>query len=517
MYDTLNLLPALNSPASPCEVLRTLDAVTHVASCEPDLQSLYGVIHREISRIMVCDAFYVCRYDGHNLLEFDYQFDEGVLEPGRCEPLGAGPTSYCVRQQEPYVLGMHNAAVHRAALPLGQAKASRSAIHVPLMVDGEVIGVLSTQSYEPNVYNDMHVRVLTLVAAKAAGAIRNADLRERNRRQVERLNQLSHALRVREQSLKSVGDLVMTCDAEGVITAYNQAVCRALGYGPREIVGQSIASISTTERRDWTAFKQAKDRCINVTSRNGRTVPIRYNTKTLVQEGRPAGFLIVARDLSDLQRAEDAGRAALTLERRRISRDLHDGLIQSLSIAKMQLHLLQGSHALDDGVRRDLMDLQDTLTRGLAEARQYIVDLKHVYLECDGLVHAARRYTEDFGRVTGLRIEVAHDTEESPLSSREEVQLFFILREALNNVRKHAEANRVCVHFRRAPGAFEMCIEDDGCGFDPDAVEVAAESDHWGLPHIRERAHALGGVGEIASRPGHGTRVSICLPITNEE
>jgi PAS domain S-box-containing protein len=505
-------------PAMPCDALRALDAIAHVASQELDLQTLYGVIHREVSKVMECDAFYVCRYDGADDLDFVYQFDEGVLEPSSHERLGNGPTSYCIRNREPFVLTRDNAGIHGSGRYMGQRRCSLSAIHVPLLVDGQPIGVISAQSYRPDAYDESHVRLLGIIAAKAAGAIRNADLRERNRRHEERLSQLAHVLRVREQTLKSVGDLVMTCNADGKITAYNQAVCDALGYGPRELVGQCIIALRTSERGEWPSFRHARNRRITVTAKDGHTVPVLYSTEFLDEEdGRPAGYLVVARNLSDLQRAEEAGRAALALERHRISRDLHDGLVQSLAIAKMQLQLLLRDHALDDATREDLGELQETLTRGLAEARQYIVDLKHAYVESDGLVRAARRYARDFGRVAGLVIEVDTDADESPLGDTEEVHLFYILREALSNVRKHADATSVRVRFRREPDTFRMCVEDDGRGFDLAALDANEDrSEHWGIRHIRERAQALGGCAEIASRPGQGTRICVRLPVAPE-
>jgi PAS domain S-box-containing protein len=513
MPNTLKLL-LRQSPQNPCSALRALNAIANVASHEPDLQTLYGVIHREVCKIMECDAFYVCRYNGRGRLDFEYRFDEGVLEPARSVPLGTGPTSYCIRQREPFILSEDNAAVHHSGMYLGQTKVSSSAMHVPLLIEGEPIGVLSAQCYRTDAYDETHLRVLSLIAAKAAGAIRTADLCERNSRHVERLNQLAHALRVREQTIKNVGDLVMTCDLKGDITAYNDAVCRALGYGRRELMGQSIVALRTSERGDWDVFRRARGRRITVVSKAGHPVPLLYSTRTLDENGVPAGYLVVARNLSDVQRAEEDGRAALALERRRISRDLHDGLIQSLSIAKMQLHLLLGNHALDDKTRTDLEGLQDTLTQGLAETRQYIVDLKHVHLESDGLVCAARRYADDFGRVTGLNVTVDASDDESPLGDSEDVQLFFILREALSNVRKHAAATNVWIRFERLENLFEMCVEDDGHGFRVSQDELGGgPGAHWGIPHIRERAHSLGGRAEIASCPGSGTRICIRLPI----
>lgn len=505
-------------PTAPCSALRALDAISLVASQEADLQSLYGVIHREVCKIMECDTFYICRYDGVDTLDFVYQFDEGVLESAERTPMVDGPTTYCIRNREPFLLTPDTLYIHRRSQHLGQPRESLSAIHCPLLVDNEPIGAISTQSYLPDVYDEMHVRLLSVIAAKAAGAIQNAELRERNRRQEERLSRLSHVLRVREQTLKSVGDMVLTCDVNGRITAYNQAVSDALGYTQRELLGKEAISFRTSDRGEWNAFRQARNRRITVSAKDGHMVPVMYSTEALHDDmGRPAGYLVVARDLSDLQRAEQAGRAALALERHRISRDLHDGLVQSLAIAKMQLQLLERDHALDGGTRDDLAALRETLTRGLAEARQYIVDLKHAHVGNDGLMDAARRYASDFGRVAGVDVEVETDTDDSPLGDAEEVHLFYILREALSNVRKHADARRVHITFSRASDMFQMCIEDDGKGFDmASRVESPDAGAHWGLAHIRERAETLGGCAQITSAPGQGTRVCVRLPVAPE-
>jgi len=494
------------------DALLALDAISQALSRETDPRSLYSVIHREVSKVVECDAFYVCLHDGSDVVEYVYRYDQGTFVPRGVVRLSGGPTSYCLRERKPFVLTPENTPMHQSGMYLGQKRRSQSAIHVPMLVDGEPIGVISAQSYRPDAYQEAHVRMLAIIAAKAATAVRNTQLLDQVRSQVENLHTLMRALQIHDLTLGRVDDVVVTVDLEGRITAHNEALTRILGYGPTELIGRPVISLRTSGRGSFPSFQHARNRRITLTAKDGRQIPIVYSTEALTEDGKVVGYLTIGRDLTDLQRSEEAGREALALERQRISRDLHDGLIQSLSIAKMQLQILQRECSEACNLR-ELAELQETLSRGLAEARHYIVELKHAHIGQEGLVSAARRYARELGRVSGLSIGVSSDTETSPLSDTDEVQLFYILSEALNNVRKHSKAKRVRVAFRVLRSAFRMSIEDDGRGFDPAALPPGT---HWGIQHIRERASALGGSADISSTHGSGTRVSMTVPLAPE-
>jgi signal transduction histidine kinase len=92
------------------------------------------------------------------------------------------------------------------------------------------------------------------------------------------------------------------------------------------------------------------------------------------------------------------------------------------------------------------------------------------------------------------------------------VQLLRIIQEALSNVRKHARARRAWVRLRPASMGVEAVIEDNGVGFDPDALR-RTDLPRFGMATMRERAEAVGGTFELAAGPGQGTRVTVRLPI----
>ncbi|HEY3268900.1 MAG TPA: GAF domain-containing protein [Armatimonadota bacterium] len=497
---------------SEADALRALDAISHALTHPADLDALYRAIHTEVSRVMPCDVFTVCLCKPRGVLHFVYQWDQGVDYPAEKLRLEDGPTVTCLRTREPFVLDERNRHIHVSGSFLGPPVPSASAIHVPMLVEDEVVGVISSQSYRPHGYDERHVRLLSIIASKAGVAVRNTQLVERVRSQVAKLEKLTRALKVREQSLERVDDLVVTTDENGIVTAYNEAVTRTLGYSPREMIGRSVLSVRASGPGYWDIFRGARNRRITILTKDGRPVPVIYSTEPLRVDGRVTGWLTVARDLTAIQRTEEEHRRSMAMERGRISRDLHDGLIQSLSIARMQIQILQREHPTAE-VGGALLDLQATLTRGLVEARHYVVDLKHAQLGPEGLIRAARAFAQELGRVTGLAIGVLAAVDSSPLSDTEEVQLFYILREALNNVRKHAAAKRVWVEFRQDGGEFRMSIEDDGQGFDLAGAPLAGNEAHWGLSNIRERADALGGRARVESAPGKGTVVSVFVPL----
>lgn len=191
--------------------------------------------------------------------------------------------------------------------------------------------------------------------------------------------------------------------------------------------------------------------------------------------------------------------AAATEERRRLARDLHDGLAQELAYISRESRLLTRDGASPGAAER----IAASSERALDEARSAINALTTDDVESldVAIAHAA----EDMGwRVgTEVRLDLATDVEVSP-ATRE--ALLRIVRESVTNAGRHGGASTVTVALRE-DGV--LSIEDDGCGFD---LEDAAAKGRFGLVSMRERAEGLGARFRITSKPGRGTRVEVGLP-----
>ena len=200
---------------------------------------------------------------------------------------------------------------------------------------------------------------------------------------------------------------------------------------------------------------------------------------------------------------------AVTAERSRLARDLHDSVTQSLysltlfSEAARHLAKEQGHKNIEQQIKQiGVISLQ-----ALKEMRLLVYELQPPELERDGLVRALRRRLEAVEGRAGVeaRLEVE---EYVRLPGSVEQELFRIAQEALNNSLKHAAATSVVVYLRQDSGCIEMEIVDDGVGFEPKAN---LDSGGMGLKNIRERTERLGGTGTVHSKLGEGTNIKVVI------
>jgi signal transduction histidine kinase len=213
---------------------------------------------------------------------------------------------------------------------------------------------------------------------------------------------------------------------------------------------------------------------------------------------RTTGYLVLllgaAREIRQYWSAQS--RAAVLEDRRRLARELHDGLVQELGYLRM------GAVSLpDDEVRRDLLA---TCDRALDEARAAVDALGRSTDEPLGFVlpRAARQVAERY------RARVDVDLDDS-VSSDPELRhaLVRITREAVSNAIRHGHPARISVRLSREGDRCRLVVEDDGRGFDPAAV--TREGTGYGLTSMADRARVLGGSFSIDSRPGRGTQVLV--------
>lgn len=209
-------------------------------------------------------------------------------------------------------------------------------------------------------------------------------------------------------------------------------------------------------------------------------------------------FVGAAREIGVYQRAH--AEARVHEERRRIARDLHDGLAQELAFIATRARELK---ALGNGSTQ-LSQLASAAERGLDESRRAIAQLN---LQTEDPFDVALIQTvEDVAQRLGSRVSVEADTAPGLAPYRQE-QLLRIVREAMTNAVRHGEASHVRVRFWNGR-VLRLRVEDDGTGFDPVAVHPRG----FGLVVMNERAKAIGGQLRIASSPSEGTQIEVTVP-----
>lgn len=215
---------------------------------------------------------------------------------------------------------------------------------------------------------------------------------------------------------------------------------------------------------------------------------------------------------------KEAG-AAVTEERTRIACEIHDGLVQSLAGVNFKLDLCQELVKKDpDACQSTLRETKHQLKLAIQEARQVILNLRPVHFDKLELIPAITNYLRSFETQSQIKTEFKVVGQETPLFPRTKIFLFRIVQEALSNVQKHAKAETVSVHLEVAPEILTVTVADNGIGFDVDAVSGDPDKwDHFGLRGIVERARLVGGEGQVESRKGAGTRVTVRVPLQTKE
>jgi signal transduction histidine kinase len=218
--------------------------------------------------------------------------------------------------------------------------------------------------------------------------------------------------------------------------------------------------------------------------------------------------------LRDEERGDLLGKiiTAQEEERRRIARELHDDINQTLTGLAMNLRSIENLIASDpDTARKELESLRQS-TRGTVEnVRRLILDLRPSLLDDLGLVPAISWYVENYLAPAGIEAKLEVTGMEKRLPSSQEIALFRVVQEALTNIVKHARARtaRICLKF--APSAIVGDIEDDGAGFSISEVRHG-RSEGMGLLGMVERIELTKGKMKIESEPGKGTRLHFEIP-----
>lgn len=207
---------------------------------------------------------------------------------------------------------------------------------------------------------------------------------------------------------------------------------------------------------------------------------------------------------------------AVMEERNLFAQGLHDSIAQGLSFLNLQVQILEGAMQDRDG---ELAEQTISLIRtGIQESYDDVRELLNNFrtkLGVDDLSTAIGTLLEKFRHQTGISVEFQHKGFGAPILPEQQLQMLFILQEALSNIRKHAQADRVVVRLEDEQELL-LSVNDNGGGFDPALLNSPPE-EHYGLNIMRERARRAGLELDIATTPGHGTRVLLRLQRENRQ
>jgi PAS domain S-box-containing protein len=246
------------------------------------------------------------------------------------------------------------------------------------------------------------------------------------------------------------------------------------------------------------------------------------NGNTLYYEG-------TAQDISKRKDAEEkllhyqqqlrslASQLSLAEERlrRRIATELHDHISQNLAISKMKLDALADSSKPETAVQ--LKEVTGLIAQTIDVTRSLTFEMSPPVLYELGFEAAVGWLTKQTRQQFGLEVEFIDDGKPKPLTTDIRVLLFQAVRELLVNVVKHARTDKAKITSRKGRGCVRIIVEDNGVGFDTSSISTRDYTKGgFGLFNIRERLDHIGGSVNIRSRPGHGARVTLIVPINTK-
>lgn len=328
-----------------------------------------------------------------------------------------------------------------------------------------------------------------------------------------------------KESLKQLVDLknaldessiVAVTDAKGKIQYVNDRFCEISQFSRDELIGQDHRIINSGYhgkaffQEMWQAISSGKvwRGEIRNRSKNGHFYWVNTTIVPFVDgEGSPYQYMAVRSEVTKLKQTEEELQQMMSKvmqiqeeERRRFSRELHDGIGQSLFSLQIQLDRLISEHGLAElqHVRKDVSHMMD-------DVRSLAWELRPSVLDDLGVVPAIRTYIDNYSQHYGIRVELSC-TLRTRLDVQRETVLYRVIQEALTNVAKYAAVSEAKVSVSETASTVTARITDGGCGFVRDRSGKGV-----GLFSMEERARSIGAGLSIASTPGEGTIVELVV------
>lgn len=348
--------------------------------------------------------------------------------------------------------------------------------------------------------------------------------------------------------VETTTDAILILDHEQKITLANQAAGRLFGYAVERLLHQPIEMLIPLR------FHGAHHHHVDGFGKTGNSVrrmggeanvvgmradgtefPIDASISHLLEDGKPL-YTVILRDITERKRAEQELRLSREYlrnlydnletireeERKRIARELHDDLGQTLGAVRIDLTLLRNALPRDTPeLEKNAALIDKLLLSAITSVRRISSDLRPRPLDDLGLVPALQMLAREFAQRHDIACEVTAPSEDIPLPDEIASPLFRMVQESLNNVAKHADATLVRIEIKVDDNRLSLAVADNGKGF---AASDAKKADSFGLIGMRERAWAMGGTlniqsveaGSDAGDLTKGTRIAISIPLNEK-
>lgn len=346
---------------------------------------------------------------------------------------------------------------------------------------------------------------------------------------VKIMNSLSPSLL--EMTFRYVSDAIVILDTDGFIIAANPSVERLTGYCSEELtekvklcelcLGMEICPKKAVCENCFKTIGSVRSLEMELKRKDGQAISVAVSLSRLPKEAD--GILIVVlRDMSELYlREKERFRQMMTNyiitaqeeERKRVSRELHDGLGQSLYSILVGLQVIEKLD-LPDNVAAHFKQLKEMSLLALEEVQTMAVEMRPSSLDDWGLGPALRNFAKRFEQTYGIIVNLYISGPERRYLPAMETALYRICQEAMTNAAKYADTESINIYLSEKNETVCLAITDFGKGFDVEHVQVKGSG--LGLYGMQERARLIGGDLEIASRIGQGTDVRVYVTVNEK-
>lgn len=316
--------------------------------------------------------------------------------------------------------------------------------------------------------------------------------------------------------IETVVDGIITIDVNGLIDSMNPAAERIFGYKARELAGKSINALMPapwSREHDGYIHRYLKTRKPHIIGigrevrglrKDGTTFPMDLAVSE-VRLGDRTLFTGIIRDITERKRADEAIAQASEEERRRLGRELHDGIGQQLTGVTLLTKALQGRLARDHHpAQADAGEIAALLGRALVDMRRHAHGLYPVELERHGLASALEELALTHRQLYGIDCRTTHVDRLPALSKSAELHVFRIVQEAVHNAVRHGQAKRICITLERSATLLRVEVGDDGRG-----IRLRKSVRGMGINIMRYRARVLGATLDIRRAAPRGTVVTL--------
>lgn len=297
-------------------------------------------------------------------------------------------------------------------------------------------------------------------------------------------------------------------------------------HGAMAVDVESSRKIYHIAISDITAFKEAEDarRRLESLTRTNKDLKDEITRRQIVEAALKVSERNTQQLLKESQRMQEKLRHlshrilhAQEEERKRISRQLHDEITQTLVGIHVQLETLSKEAAMAPAkLRRRILQTQRSVASSVQIVRDFARELRPSVLDDLGLIASLRSLLKEFTERSGVRVRFSTSASLDQLRNDRCIALYRVAQSALSNVFAHAKATLVTIEIQEAGPAILMEIADNGRGFDVDRILGHAHNNRLGLLGMRERLEMVGGSLAIESTPGQGTTLRVSIPFRSK-